>query len=1357
MSTITKKSIECFNQWVINAQTIELRGDEKVLLKAALGKRIKIDGEVYYYGNELVKALRRYVKRESGGWYRYSDWTGILAKELNMPDKLIKKIIRGGPEYLSTMYPIVEEPVPVKISAEKSTGKKKLKKAIKQKLKHIDHKIQAYDEKNNEIRKPCEKMAFEMTERWDVNKTNRLLRVTTNNKAWVIYDVVKNCRISPCGNYYINKVFYKYGKKRQEGRVYADSGSFQGLNKVMRRYMCNSEHAESNKWQLRDIDMENAYPSILYQIAKRHGIDLEYMRYYIENREAVLIETMSAYNINRDLAKKFYLSTMHGGNYTTLLKKEGFDVSKLKEKQGTFIVSFKGDIQKVYDELKDHYEFRELTSEIENDASKTQKRGTFISYLCNRYESQVLETVIEYSMQCNYVPVTRVFDGFMIEWRSTDNHHHSMSDYLNSLNRVVLEKTGLDMVFTNKSLEMEEGDEEVLFHKAAPYSPFGKMTMVYDETNMNKQMTSTGDRFVMHDINDKKRVTCMEAHMGLGKSHTLIKYIENKLRAKPETTIISLSCRRSHSRTQQGGYDQMGFDHYLDGTNSNRLIIQYESLHKLYDNLIEGNLVYDVLILDEAMSILKLMVSVTNKRNLKKSSDCLRLLFQMAKKVILLDADLCYDVSVYEYLMGLYQDGDIEHLRYNVNPLDRYLIYTDEQTFYRKINEDLESNKSIVVCFRSNKKLKRWLNQELSGQYYKNSSGEKCVMRLGDKYNVLRFSSESNESDMEIFKNINQNMSDDRVVLAYTSKVMVGIDLLKKFHRVYVQADGRGGVIPRSLHQMIGRARVLETNEVWVLAPDPEKQKMREQETYQEMFDTKFKSLERLRAKRDTYVGNILDQYQIDIVHQKVKWTPEPVLRMFAHDEIERNQPYFNDFHRIAVWKGYNIRCDFHKTTVRESAAMEFDMDASTFDISVREKKNIVDTYNTVKEYPIDKILIICDNVKNNPEANRVEDRLINRMCFACKLIPHIYYKVDAETIEYIMGNVPKLYLFKAMESLEDDIEFLLKDIKSLSTSPIPELYHLKGPYIMSIDRILKAVGFEGGIRDRETHIGATKLIGALGTYKAELSKLLQYRGFRGRSTKPINTLKHELTVLGLNLVREKIHISGKNYLYRYSIEVDPILESIKDDIYLRYRPDLDEYKRKYTESIILNYKPVKFVGESDDQGDLRSNGIINFESEIDARHSELPKICDIKVMDDIDEYKDINVNEGFKTVGIVPYTIRGSRPYVLLEKRGNKWGCIEGERNDMTTQLYRDVLIRDKFDERFNTMRALNNSDPPVLNSRSQHVIYLRYIKWNSRLDNMDSGREWVDIGKINQNDLLWSLRGGFNYVTTLIKRFSL
>lgn len=82
-----------------------------------------------------------------------------------------------------------------------------------------------------------------------------------------------------------------------------------------------------------DVDMVNAHPTILLNIAKKQGWACAELEHYVTHREAVLAEVMEAKKLNRDDAKTAMLAVFFGGSGDEIKPKLAAYVAEIKKLQ----------------------------------------------------------------------------------------------------------------------------------------------------------------------------------------------------------------------------------------------------------------------------------------------------------------------------------------------------------------------------------------------------------------------------------------------------------------------------------------------------------------------------------------------------------------------------------------------------------------------------------------------------------------------------------------------------------------------------------------------------------------------------------------------------------------------------------------------------------------------------------------------------------------------------------------------------------------------------------------------------------------------------------------------------------------
>jgi len=260
-----------------------------------------------------------------------------------------------------------------------------------------------------------------------------------------------------------NIVNYKLSNKRTHGRVYpAKSLSLGAMSKKLRHTLSGDYY--------NDIDIANCHPSILSQIATSEGMECGQLKYYIDNRERCLEQICQVYDVNRSAAKELVIRICYGGEYATWLK------DTANNKAGG-VIEWVDEIEQEMSSIADivMLQNQHLIKEFKDD--KRNLRSSVLSVFAQDVERKVLEEMYCFMAENQYIKITKsgfvgavlCFDGIMVPKKYIDQE--SIDDILAKLSQYVLEKTGLNLAFTEKA--MDEGYDIELLRKNIPPKPEG--------------------------------------------------------------------------------------------------------------------------------------------------------------------------------------------------------------------------------------------------------------------------------------------------------------------------------------------------------------------------------------------------------------------------------------------------------------------------------------------------------------------------------------------------------------------------------------------------------------------------------------------------------------------------------------------------------------------------------------------------------------------------------------------------------------------------------------------------------------------------------------------------------------------
>ena len=281
------------------------------------------------------------------------------------------------------------------------------------------------------------------------------------------------------------KVSYHQTHGRAYGRFFADgSVSLQNLTREIRQCIAYDYYD--------DIDMVNAHPIILRHLCGMHNIDCDHLNEYILNREKHIADLMADSSIDREMAKKTFLSLINGG-----LK----CYAELKAPT-KFIKKFKSEATQILEELCALYP-EELA--LRTAEKPTNPRGSTVNSIMCEWENQILQLILAFYTSHGLISNNCVlcFDGVMIPKSS------KTAELLAACEDYVFQK--LHIKIDLKIKPMEDG---FVVNKPAPYlepksfDPNDNFCWSeFDEKYRGRLFTSQTD-IIEKTITDLNRVLC---------------------------------------------------------------------------------------------------------------------------------------------------------------------------------------------------------------------------------------------------------------------------------------------------------------------------------------------------------------------------------------------------------------------------------------------------------------------------------------------------------------------------------------------------------------------------------------------------------------------------------------------------------------------------------------------------------------------------------------------------------------------------------------------------------------------------------------------------------------------------------
>jgi len=240
-----------------------------------------------------------------------------------------------------------------------------------------------------------------------------------------LYD---NAKANHCYNVSTYSYFYSKNSviaRAGYGRLYSnEKGSLERLEKTLRHSLCAGIY-----W---DIDMVNAQPTILSQLAKKCGLTLVNLAHYAENRDAVIRKLMEEFNMTRDEVKEWILKCMFG--------------CKIPE-----LKSLQNELRTLANELRNSY--GDLYERIVKSKEKNQT-GTFLAYVAQTEECKCLLAMNDFLTKQGREVGVLCYDGCMVT--ILQNEKEFPSELLRSCEKYISDVTGYSLTLLVKEMKCAE-------------------------------------------------------------------------------------------------------------------------------------------------------------------------------------------------------------------------------------------------------------------------------------------------------------------------------------------------------------------------------------------------------------------------------------------------------------------------------------------------------------------------------------------------------------------------------------------------------------------------------------------------------------------------------------------------------------------------------------------------------------------------------------------------------------------------------------------------------------------------------------------------------------------------------------
>lgn len=744
-----------------------------------------------------------------------------------------------------------------------------------------------------------------------------------------------------------NQVKVKYHKKDKYnhlGRTYCEKhlGAI-----ALRREIRGSIFGD----RYTDIDISNCHPSIFLQLAQMYDIECPELTKYVMNRKQVLNDVMNYYNVKRDQAKQLFIILLYGGSFRSWKNKH-----KIKQTILPSIAQMKKEFSSIKDKIiHNNQHIRTIIKnkliELEKNDSDHKVDNATVAYYMQEIENRILEQVYLYCVDKNVIKdkiCSLCYDGIMI---LKENYYPELR---NELNKLILTKFGLDLIFEQKDMEsyLDILDDHIKTNNEIKIESrylLDEDKLLDDDTILVKSIESFFNEPEIKSLNIK-------SPYDTGKTQ-LIKQILTKYNPN---RVLWVSYRLTLSYDVFSNFEPFNFQIYTNNDfEADRLIIQAESLLRLITSKTKLKK-YDLIVIDEVESILRQFNSHTTFRGkAPRTFDFLiGLLKHPETKMITLDGDL--DNRTYDFINGLGKSINIHNTtKFNTKTIN---IMNVKETFVNKIFNDLDLNLKLIMPTMSA------------------TIGADMYDKLRKKYpnkNILYYSGlTSDEDKLDITKILEKWGQADVVIYSPTIEAGVSFDSVH-FDRLYGFMCNSCTVL--SYFQMMARVRKFKYNDFYIFT-ELKYNPIARLWTYDEID-------QQCSYRQDQLLENeyIYDSDSNIIINRKNGLFRKIVIHNMLEQRNNNNSTIIKLFYEIGTKKGYTINLDYQEKPKNEKTINVKYVDISnSSDIDDSKYNELLEKQKQNKATKTDKLKIEKFIIKNMLGLDIVDEVIVKH-----------YYKHD--------------------------------------------------------------------------------------------------------------------------------------------------------------------------------------------------------------------------------------------------------------------------------------------------------------------------------------------------------------------------
>lgn len=633
-----------------------------------------------------------------------------------------------------------------------------------------------------------------------------------------------------------------------------------------------------------------------------------------------------------------------------------------------------------------------------------------------------------------------------------------------------------------------------------------------------------------------RQVLLCIAGMGKGKTYQAKKLIEDMASSR----ILYVVPRRSLAKAIHGLLD--GFQHYADGVDSDKLVIEYESLHRLANGSCKA---FDLVVIDEIRSICTAMTTLTtNKYQIQHNCTILRTLATNAAITVCMDADAEVDPAVPHLLQTWWpRPSSIQIERYVCPKLHRNIITTEnEDTWIARVKSKLDEGHRVAICCRTKQRANTF------AEMFKSRS---VTLITGNTSDTV-----TNNFLLDPDEALEQTQ-----LFVFTSKINIGVDIQREWDYCFIDGYGRNAFCcgARDLVQMCGRFRNLLNDDVLTLVQFCTPTFLDQQKLYDKAKDY-----------YDRRSSHMTEAYSGILRHCAVfedgflTLAPDWITELFIYCDYEKLSDFTYELFRVSKLKQYNVY------RIPEVAKVSPAVKKTSDDVRDAKKSAEEAVFNEVQGADYEAIIDEAELAMRNHDSTH--ELTLRREC--ATILKNFPTAITFDQFKVAKQN------WKQLRNLRRHDNMVTQQLVRMEVNQLHK--HAWGDHTVSstisqmknIDECLQLLHVDN-IDDHST----TFTMDMLNTNKDEIIRLCTQSAVAGRrrvravQTCPIRVLRRELrAVYGMSI--NATRVQQNPHVYVYNLTMTDKMKEVRALVDFNYR-EIGEVLQ-YTDVVALQERAKK-------------------------------------------------------------------------------------------------------------------------------------------------------------------------------------